>query len=155
MEIISCSASQEMPIILWHVKVHYCVHKSPPLVNILCQMNPVQIFPSRFFRIHLILTSHLSLSFSSGIFPCYKTFGCIYPLSHVLHTLPMSSLLTWSLHYYYCLARVQIMNSSLWNFLRTLITSSLYVRIFSSDNFCYFLSFKIILPCPKAHCNIS
>jgi hypothetical protein len=46
----------------------YYVHKSPPLVPILSQINEVHNIPS-YLRSILILSNHLRLGLPSGLFP--------------------------------------------------------------------------------------
>jgi len=48
----SHSASQEIPRILWNLKVHYRVHKSPSLVPVLRQMSRFHTLPLYFSNIY-------------------------------------------------------------------------------------------------------
>jgi len=61
-------ASQEIPLILYNLKVHCRVYKSPPCVPILSHIQSMPPHPTS-WRSILILSSHLSVGLTSGLFP--------------------------------------------------------------------------------------
>jgi hypothetical protein len=104
-EAASCAATQELLSILWNPKVHYRVHKSPPLVPILSHIDPVHTIPS-YLRSILVLFTHLRLGLPSGLFSSGFPTNILYAFHFspfVLHALPISSSLTWS--FQLCLAK--------------------------------------------------
>ena len=51
-EVNRFSASQEISRILWTPKLHYGIHKCPPPVPVLSQLDPVHTSTSHFLKIH-------------------------------------------------------------------------------------------------------
>jgi hypothetical protein len=63
-EAANCAATKELHCISWNLKVHYHVHKSPPLGPILSQIDSVHTFPIYLSKIHFNIV-HPPTSWSS------------------------------------------------------------------------------------------
>ena len=86
-KIIFSQIIQEIFSILWIPKFLYYVHKSPSLVSVLIQMNPVHVLSS-FFKIHSNIQLRLSLPsgpLSSGI-PTNSVCISLFPVRAICHT---------------------------------------------------------------------
>jgi hypothetical protein len=68
-EASSYAATQEFPSLLWNPKAYDRVHKSPPLVPILSQIDPVHITQFYFSKIHFNIILPPSPGLPSGLFP--------------------------------------------------------------------------------------
>jgi hypothetical protein len=68
-EAANCAGAQELPSILWNMKVHYRDNKSPPPVSILSQIDWVHTIIPISLRLILILSIHLCICLPSGLFP--------------------------------------------------------------------------------------
>ena len=87
------SANQENPRILWNPEVHYRIHKCPPPVPILRQLDPVHTPHPTSSRSIVILSSHLRMGLPSGLFPSG------FPTKFLYTSFPHTRYMTRQSHY--------------------------------------------------------
>ena len=95
---------QQIPQILWNLKAHYRIHKCPPPVPILSQLDPVHTPRPTSWRSILILSSHLRLGLPSGLLSSgfhTKTLYTPLPSPIVPHALPIPFFFILSLAQYW------------------------------------------------------
>jgi hypothetical protein len=96
-EAANCAATQELPSILWNPEVHYRVHKSPPLVPILSQINPFHTMSSYLYKIHFNIVhppTSCSSQWSLSFCPSHQYSICI-PILYYSCCMPCPSHPPW------------------------------------------------------------
>ena len=118
-------ASQEIPRILWNSKVHYRIHKCPPPVSILSQLDLVHTAnPTSCI---LIISSHLHLGLPNGFFPSSFSTKTLYtPLLSPMHATCVAHLFLLDFIPRTILGKeYRLLSSWLCSFLHSSLTSSL------------------------------
>ena len=126
-KLIGFAANQEIPPILWNLKVHYRTHKRPPPVPILSQLHLVPTTHSHFLKIHLnIILPSMSWSPQWSLSLRFPHQNLVHnsPFLHTCH-MPRTSHSSQFYHPTILGEEYRSLSSSLCNFLHSPITPSL------------------------------
>ena len=82
-------SSHDLPCILWNMRVHYHLQICLPLVPILRQTNPINIFPAHFFKIHHNIIFPLTPRTSNDILPSCSPSKTLYMFPLLFHACNM------------------------------------------------------------------
>jgi hypothetical protein len=121
------SASEEIPRILWNPKFHYRIHKNPPPVPILSQLDSVQTSTSHFLKIHLnIILPSTPGSPKRSLFLGFPHQNPVYasPLNHTRY-IPAHLILLDFITRKILAEEYRSLSSSVCNFLHSSVTLSL------------------------------
>jgi hypothetical protein len=123
-EPISHVATEEIPSILWNLKVHYRRYKSCPSVPMLSQTNLAHITQSYRYKIHLNVIHHLCLGLLSCLFPTNNLY--MFHFSPIHATWPTHLTLLNLIMLIILGAEYKLCSSSLCSFRHPPVSSSLF-----------------------------
>jgi hypothetical protein len=125
-EVASCETTAELPSILWNPKGHNRVHRSPPLVHILSQINPIHPIPFYLSKIHfnIVTTTYVLVFLVVSFFLAFPPISCMHSSSPHSCYMPCPSHPPWVDHSNYTWQGIQVTKFLTMQFFQSPVISS-------------------------------